>query len=116
MALGDAGARLLGMEQGRDGRHVERRFHAVPVEQGADARYADPAAVFAPAQPADRLAAGAQLVGLMLGIERRRRGAARAVCPRGGPIALAGTHLLHQIAPMLLTPLPGFELLRGVRV
>ena len=62
------------------------------------------------AHAADRLAAVAQLVGLVVGVEGQRHGAARAVLPGLGPVAPAGAHLLDQLAPVLLGPLPGFQL------
>ena len=110
VALGDQRALLLGMQQGGHGGHVEGRLHIVLLQQFADARHADPVAGLAPGHAADRLAAIAQLVGLVVGIEGERHGAARAVLPRLGPVALAGAHLGHQLAPVLLAPLPGFQL------
>ena len=81
VALGHHAALLVGIEHGRDGRHVERRRDVVLLQQRQDARDAGAVAVLALAQAADRFAAFAQLAGLVVGIERERHGAARAVRP-----------------------------------
>ena len=109
VAFGDHPALLVGMEQRGDGRHIEGRRHVVFLQQLEDARHADPVAVLAPGHAADRLAALAQLVGFVIGVERDREGAARAVLPGLRPQRAAGAHLVDQLAPVLLRPLPGLQ-------
>ena len=111
VAIGGDAALLVGMEHGRDGRHVEGRGDRVFLQQRQDARDAGAVAVLALAQAADRLAAFAQLAGLVVGVERDRHGAARAVRPHVGPQRPAGAHALDDAAPALLGPLPGLLLL-----
>src|SRR5206468_12393536 len=82
----------------------------------ADARHADARTVLAPAHAADRLATVAQLIGLVVGVEGKRHGAACAVFPAPGPVELAGAHLVDQLFPMRVGPLPGLQLLRGMDV
>src|ERR1700738_175499 len=74
-------ALLIRIERGDDARHEESRTNVVPMQQTEDAREPDQAAVLAPAQAADRVAAITQLVGLMVAVERQRDGAACAVFP-----------------------------------
>ena len=107
VALGRDAALLVGMEHGRDRRHVEGRGHGVLLQQRQDARDAGAVAVLALAQAADRFAAFAQLAGLVIGVERDRHGAARAARPHVGPQRPAGAHALDDAAPALLGPLPG---------
>ena len=111
VALGDHAALLVGMEHGRDGRHIEGRRDRVFLQQRQDARDAGAVAVLALRQATDRLAAFAQLAGLVVGVERDRHGAARAVRPNVGPQRRAGAHALDNAAPALLGPLPGLLLL-----
>src|ERR1700730_15271879 len=87
-------------------------------KQSQDARDADTIAILAPRHAPDRLAAVAQLIGLMIGIERQRKRAWCAALPGLGPIGLAGADLVDQPAPVLFRPLPrlhlSFELRRLV--
>ena len=110
VALGDDAALLVRVDQRGDRRHVERRLDAVAVEQFQDARHADPGAELAPGEPADRLAAVAQIAGLVIAVERQRDRAARAARPFARPQRPAGAHPVDQLAPVLLRPLPGFEI------
>src|SRR5262249_47275000 len=110
MALGDDPALLVGMQQSHDRRNVESCADAEALEQCKDARHADARTVLAPAQPPDRLAAVAQLVGLVIGIEGERDRAACAVLPGFGPIGPAGADVADQFAPVFLRPLPRLEL------
>src|SRR5262245_53870496 len=80
-----------------------------------DARDADAVAVLAPAQPADRPAAVAQLVGLVVRVERERHGAAGAVGPVRRTHGAAGAHVVDDLPPLLLGPLPGPDRRRFVR-
>ena len=115
----DADLVALGRRPGaarRDGawprRPARRRSPGrVLLQQRQDARDAGAVAVLALAQPADRFAAFAQLAGLVVGVERDRHGAARAVRPRVGPQRPAGAHALDDAAPARLGPLPGLLLL-----
>ena len=84
VAFGDDAALLVGIEQRGHGRHEEARFDVVPLQSVEDARHALAVAVLALRQPADRLAALAQLVGLVVGVERERHRAARAARPALG--------------------------------
>ena len=77
----DHAALLVRIGQGRDRRHVEGRLDVVALEHLQDARHADPVAVLAPGHAADRLAAVAELVGLVIRIEGQREGATRAARP-----------------------------------
>src|SRR5262249_57764828 len=72
-----------------------------------DARHTLPVPVLALRQPPDRLPAFAQLVGLVIGIERQRHRAARAAGPALRPQRPAGAHAADDAAPALLGPLPG---------
>ena len=85
MPLGDDAALLVGVDQRRHRRDVERRLDAVALEQLQDARHRDPGAVLAPGHPPDRLAAVAQFVGFMIAVERQRDRAARAARPFARP-------------------------------
>ena len=107
--FGHHAALLVGVDEGRDGGHVEGGLDAVLLEDLEDARHAHAVAVLSPAKPPDRLAAVPQLVRLMIGVEREGDGAAGAVLPRLWPERPAGAHAAHELAPMLLRPLPGFE-------
>jgi hypothetical protein len=73
--------------------------------------YADSIAELAPAHAAERLAAFAQLIGFMIAVEGDGEGAARAVLPFIWPQAAPGAHVIDQPAPVLLRPLPRFEVL-----
>jgi hypothetical protein len=107
--LGDHLALFVRVEQGDHRRHIEGRRHVVLLEHLQDARHADAIAVLAPGHAADRFSAVAQLVGLVVRVERDREGAARAVLPGFRPIAASGAHLIDQLAPVLLRPLPRFQ-------
>ena len=93
--LGDHLALLVGMEQGGDRRHVERRRHVVLLQHLQDARHADAVAVLAPGHAADRLAALAQLVGLVVAsrTRSRRRSARRSSRSSGAALRPARTWL-----------------------
>ena len=107
VAVGGDAALLVGMQHGRDRRHVEGRGDGVLLQQRQDARDAGAVAVLALAQAADRFAAFAQLAGLVVGVERDRHGATRTARPHVGPQRPAGAHALDDAAPALLGPLPG---------
>src|ERR1700749_60880 len=108
--LGDDAPLLVRIEQRTHGRHIESRRYRVFRKQFQDARDADTIAILAPRHAPDRLAAVAQLIGLMLGIERQRERTSRAALPGLGPIGLAGADLVDQPAPVRFRPLPGLHL------
>src|ERR1044072_2811734 len=109
VALSDDPPLLIGMEQGDDAGYVERRRHVVFLQQAQDAWHADAVAILTPGHAADRLAAVAQLAGLVVAVERDRKGATRPILPRLGPQRASGAYLVDQLAPVLLRPLPGFQ-------
>src|SRR5215472_4190401 len=110
MPLGDDAPLLVAMEQGGDSGHIERRGHGVFCEQLQDAGDADAIAILSPRHAPDRFAAVAQLVGLVIGVERQRKRAARATLPALWPIRAAGADLVDKPAPMRFRPLPWFKL------
>lgn len=69
VSLGDELALLFRMKQGSDCRNEKGRASTMATQRGTDARYADPAAILAPREPAYRLATVPQFVGLMIAIE-----------------------------------------------
>src|SRR5262249_32809413 len=73
-------------------------------------RDADPIAVLAPGQAADRFAAIAQVAGLVVGIERQRDRASRAARPLDRPQLASRPDAIDELAPMFLRPLPRFEI------
>src|SRR5215472_15221589 len=79
-------------------------------EQIQDRGDADAIAILSPRHAPDRFAPVAQLVGLVIGIERQRERAARAALPARRTKAAASTDLVDEAAPVRLRPLPGFEL------
>src|SRR5581483_9980409 len=81
------------------------------LEQRHDAGHAHPRAILAPGHAADGLAAIAQLVGLVIGIERQGESATCAVGRGLGLEPSSRPHLVHQPAPMGLGPLPGMQFL-----
>src|SRR6185437_8471023 len=109
MPLGDDAPLLVAMEQGGDSGHVERRGHGVLCEQLQNAGDADAIAILSPRHAPDRFAAVAQLVGLVIGIERQRERAPCAILPALRPIAAPGADLVDEPPPMRFRPLPGFK-------
>src|SRR6185312_5408319 len=110
MAFGDDASLLVAIEQGDDGGHVERRRHGMPCKQLQDARDADAIAILSPRHASDGFAPVAQLVGLVIGIERQREGASRATLPALRTIGAPGADLIDEAAPMRFRPLPGLHL------
>src|SRR5215831_15926812 len=108
--LGDNATLLVAIEQRNDAGHVKGCRHRMFGEQFQDARDADAIAILSPRHASDRSAAVAQLVRLVIGIERQRERASRAVLPAVWTKAAAGADLVDEAAPMLFRPLPGFEL------
>src|SRR5215813_2088339 len=115
VALADDAPLLVGVDESRHRRDVEGGGDVVAGEEGQDARHADAVAVLAPAQPADGLAAVTQLVGLVVGVEGERNGAARGARPFRWPERPAGTDMVDDRTPLLLWPLPGLDSYRIVR-
>src|SRR5271166_2097438 len=113
MTFGHHPALLLGVEERRHRRHVERGLDTVFFEQVKDPRHADPIAELAPGQTADRVAAVAQVAGLVVTIERQRHRATGAARPLGGPKPAPGTYAIDEFSPLFFGPLPGFEVGRG---
>ena len=74
-----------------------------------DARHADAAAVLAPGHAPDRLAAVAQLVGLVVAIEGQRNRAAGPARPALRFQRSPRAHLVDTPAPFVLRPLPRFH-------
>src|SRR5499427_8240566 len=105
---------LVAIKQRDDARHIEGCRHRMSCEQFQDARHADAIAILSPRQTTDRFAAVAQLVRLVIGIEGKREGAARATLPALRTKAAAGADLVDETAPMGLRPLPGLELCQVV--
>ena len=93
MAFGHNPALLIRVEECRHRRHVERAPDAVFGQQVEDPRNPDPVAELAPGQAADRLAAVAQIAGLVVAVERpapprsahRRATRPAAAAARRGP-------------------------------
>src|SRR5262249_42249748 len=75
-----------------------------------DARHAPAVAVLALRQLADRAAAVAQLIGLVVGVEGERHRATRPALPRRGFQRTAGPHMIDDVAPARFGPLPGLHL------
>ena len=96
VAFGHDAALLVGIQERGHGRHVEARRHAVPLQDVEDARHAPAVAVLALRQLADRAAAIAQLVGLVIGVERERDRATRAALPAVGLQRAAGPHVIDD--------------------
>jgi hypothetical protein len=115
VTLADDTPLLVGVDEGRHRRHVERGGDAVAGEEGQDAGHPDAVAVLPPAQPGDGLAAVTQLVGLVVGVEGQRDGAASAVRPLRGPEGPTSADVVHDGTPLLLRPLPGLDRCRIVR-
>src|SRR4051812_14902744 len=105
--LGDYAPLLFWIEQRRHRRDIETRFDAVLGKNSKNARHALPVAVLPLREPPDRLAPLAQLVGLMVGIERERHRAARTARPALRAQRPARAHAVDDAAPALLGPLPG---------
>src|SRR6267154_3175006 len=110
VALGDDAALLVGVDQRGNGRDVKCRLDVIAFEQPEDARHAHPVAELAPGKPPDRLAAVAQIAGLMVAVEGQRDRAARPARPCRRAQRPSGPHPRDELAPMLLGPLPGFEI------
>src|ERR1700756_4139226 len=108
--FGDDATLLVAVEQRDDAGHIEGRGHPMPGEQFQNARDADAIAILSPRHAPDRFAAVAQLVGLVIGIERQRERASRAVLPGLRTKAAAGANLVDEAAPMRFRPLPGLQL------
>jgi hypothetical protein len=106
-------ALLVLVQQRGDRRHEEARLHVVALQQGKDARHADAGAVLAPGHSPDRAAPVAQLVRLVVAVERERDRAAPASRPGWRAIRSAGADLLDQSTPAGLGPLPGLVGLRA---
>ena len=102
---------LVGIGERGHRRHVKGCADVMAGQQRGDARHAHPRAILAPGQPPDGFAAVAQLVGLVIGIERQREGASRAIRPAFWPERPAGPDLIQDGAPMLFGPLPGLKVL-----
>ena len=115
MTLGHDAALLVGVEEGGDGGDVERGGDLVPGEQLQDAGNPDAVAVLAPGEPADRLTAVAQLVRVVVGVERERDGAPRVTQPVRGPEGAASADVVDERAPLRFGPLPGLQRGRCVR-
>src|SRR5215470_2659345 len=106
----DVATLLVAIKQRDDARHIEGCRHRMLCEQFQDTRHADAIAILSPRQTTVRFAAVAQLVGLVIGIEGKREGAARATLPALRTKAAAGADLVDKSAPMGFRPLPGLEL------
>ena len=83
------------MEEIDDGRDVKARLNPVTRQELQNTRHRDAASVLAPGEPSDRLAAIAQFVGFVIGIERKRdraAGALECLCRRLGRRAHFGVY------------------------
>ncbi len=107
VALGGDAPLLVRIEKRGHRRHEEGCLH-IP-QDGQDARHALAIPVLPLGKPADRLAAFAQLVGLVVGVERERYRAARAAVPGLRTQRLPGAHAVHDLAPALLGVLPRLQ-------
>src|SRR5262249_15335163 len=101
------------MEQRGDAGHVEGRRHRVTLENFEDAGHALAVAKLAPAHAAERLAALAQLVRLMIAVEGERERAACAVLPLRRTQGPPRAHVVDEAAPVFFRPLPRFEVASG---
>src|SRR5271154_2540349 len=110
VAFGDNPALLVRVEQRGHRRHVKAGLDPVFFEHLQNSRHAHPAAILAPGEPADRVAAIAQIAGLVIAVERQGYRAARPARPLRRPQAAPGADTLDALAPLLLGPLPGFEI------
>ena len=109
VAVGNHPALFVGMQQRRDGRHEERGAHVGFRQCREDARDADPVAVLTPGHAPDRRAAVAQLVGLVVAVERQRNRAAGPTWPALWFQRSPRAHLVDTPAPFVLWPLPRFH-------
>src|SRR5215472_8852496 len=113
MAFGHHPALLLGVEQCRHRRHIERALDTVFVEKVENPRHTHPVAELAPSQAPDRLAAITEVAGLVVAVERQCDSASRATRPFGRLQPPPGTNAVDEFAPLFLGPLPGFEVRLG---
>src|SRR3954451_7248135 len=109
MTLGDQAALLLPIKERGDRGHEKARPDARAPQDFQDARDSLPGTVLPLREAPDRLAAIAQLVRVVIGIERERHGAAGAAVPAFRLERPPGAHLLDDAAPLLVLPLPGLQ-------
>src|SRR5258708_36874816 len=109
VTLRDDAALLFRMQQSGHRWHVKACPDVVPFEQLQYPRHSHAIAILPPAQAPDRLAAVAQLAGLVIRVERKRHRAARIVLPRLRPPGLSGADTINNRSPLPFRPLPGFE-------
>src|SRR5439155_11375622 len=109
VAFGGDAALLVGIEQRSDRRHEKTGSDIKFFQYLEDARHALAVAVLALREAADRFARFAQLVGLVVGVERQAHRAARAAGPARGAQRPPGAHAVHDAAPALFGPLPGMH-------
>src|SRR4051794_21682705 len=109
VALGDQAALLLRIKERGDRRHEKARPDARAPQDFQDARDSLPGTVLALREAPDRLPAIAQLVRVVIGIERERHRAPRAAVPAFRPERPPGAHLLDDAPPLLVLPLPGLQ-------
>src|SRR5262245_231960 len=110
VSLAHHAALLVRVEQRGDGGHIEAGGNSMPAQDVEDARHAPAVAVLALRQLADRVAAVAQLIGLVVGVEGEGDRATRSILPRRGFQHSPGPHMIDDAAPAWLGPLPGLHL------
>ncbi len=110
MALGDDLPLLVGMQQSGDRRDIEAGLDPVLFQRLQNARDADTVTELAPGEPPDRVAAVAQIAGLVIAVKRQCHGTAGAARPFRWPQFTPGAHPVDAFAPFLFGPLPGFEI------
>src|SRR5690242_610237 len=101
------------MQQRSNGRDIEARLHIMLIQELQDTRHAHSVTVLAPCEAPDRLAAVAQIAGLVVAVERQRDRTSRAARPFGRTQLAPGAHPVDELAPVLLGPLPRFEVALG---
>src|SRR5262245_12037207 len=107
VTLSDHAPLLVGIEQRGHGRDEEARLDILFLQDLEDARHALPVAVLALRKAPDGLAAFAQLVGLVVRVERERHRTARAAGPALRAQGPARAHAPDDAAPAFFGPLPG---------
>src|SRR4051812_39950578 len=111
VAFGNDAALLIRIEERGDGGHEEARLDVLSFQDLEDSGNALAISVLPLRQLADGLAAVAQLVRLMVGVEGERDRAARAAFPLRRPQRASGAHVVDERAPVRLGPLPRLLLL-----
>jgi hypothetical protein len=106
VTFGDNTFRFQRIDKRTDGGHKKARSNIMSPKHFENSRDTNATAEFSPGKPADRMAASAKFISLVIAVEGKRNGTARIVRPYCRPQGTTSANAVYKFAPVFFSGFP----------